>query len=129
MPQKEIIVADKAPKAIGPYSAGIRFGDFVFTAGQVGIDREIGKLVEGGVEAEARQALKNLQAILETAGTSLDNVVKTTVFLKDMGDYAAVNAIYAEFFTANHPARSAVAVAGLPAGAMVEIEAVAIIPS
>ena len=129
MPQKEIIVADKAPKAIGPYSAGIRFGDFVFTAGQVGIDREIGKLVEGGVEAEARQALKNLQAILETAGTSLDNVVKTTVFLKDMGDYAAVNAIYAEFFTANHPARSAVAVAGLPADAMVEIEAVAIIPS
>lgn len=129
MPKKEVIIADKAPKAIGPYSAGIRFGDFVFTAGQVGINREIGKLVEGGVEAEARQALKNLQSILETAGSSLENVVKTTVFLKDMGDYAAVNAIYAEFFHTTPPARSAVAVAGLPAGASVEIEAIAVIPS
>ncbi len=129
MPKKEVIVADKAPKAIGPYSAGIRFGDFVFTAGQVGIDRSLGKLVEGGAEAEARQALKNLQSILEAAGTSLDNVVKTTVFLKDMADYAAVNAIYAEFFTSNHPARSAVMVAGLPAGASVEIEAIAVRPT
>ena len=128
MHTREIVISDKAPKAIGPYSAGIRFGPFVFTAGQVGIDRKLGKMVEGGVEAEARQALTNLKSVLEAAGTSLENVVKTTVFLKDMDDYAAVNAIYAEFFTSNYPARSAVAVAGLPAGTQVEIEAIASMP-
>ena len=129
MHTKEIIVADKAPKALGPYSAGIRFGPFVFTAGQVGIDRQVGKLVEGGVEAEARQALKNLQNVLESGGSSLANVLKTTVFLKDMADYAVVNAIYAEFFTENHPACSAVQVSALPAGAAVEIEAIGAVAS
>ncbi len=124
---KQIITPDKAPKAIGPYSAGIRAGNFVFTAGQIGIDRQTGKLVPGGVEAEARQALFNLQNVLESAGTSLENVVKTTVFLRDINDYAAVNAIYAEYFTENPPARSAVQVAALPAGAAVEIEAIALI--
>lgn len=128
MPHKEIISTENAPKAIGPYSVGTRAGHFVFTAGQIGIDPATGKLVEGGVEAQARQALTNLKHILESAGASLETVLKTTVFLQDMADYAAVNAIYADFFTANFPARSAVAVAALPAGAAVEIEAIAIVP-
>ena len=99
-----------------------------FISGQLGFDPKTGVLVEGGVEAQARQALKNMQAILESAGTSLDNVVKTTVFLMDMADFAKVNAIYAEFFTVNPPARSAVQVAGLPKGGLVEIEAIVSMP-
>ena len=128
MPEKVVIISDKAPKPIGPYSAGIRFGHFVFTAGQIGIDRSAGKLVEGGVEAQARQAMTNLTYILAEAGTSLDNAVKTTIFLKDMADFAAVNAIYNEFFSGAFPARSTVQVAALPGGASVEIEVIAAIP-
>ncbi|MCP4425268.1 MAG: RidA family protein, partial [Chloroflexi bacterium] len=86
--KKEVVIANKAPAAIGPYSAGIRVGNFVFTAGQLGMKRETGELVEGGVEAETRQALRNLQNVLESAGTALANVVKTTVFLRDMNDFA-----------------------------------------
>ena len=127
MSEKEVIVSDKAPMPIGPYSAGIRFGQFVFTAGQVGIDRSIGRLVEGGVEAETRQVMKNLAHILEVAGTSLNNVVKTTIFLKDIADFAAVNAIYNEFFSSAYPARSTVQAAALPAGASVEIDVIAAI--
>lgn len=126
---KEVLVSDRAPQALGPYSAGIRAGDYVFTAGQIGIDRATGKLVEGGVEAQARQALTNLGYVLQAAGLGLEAVVKTTVFLASMDDYAVVNAVYATFFTSGFPARSAVQVAGLPAGALVEVEAVAYGPA
>ena len=125
--KKEIITAKAAPKAIGPYSAGVRAGHFVYTAGQLGIDPADGAFVSGGVEAETRQALTNLKAVLEAANSSLDDVVKTTVFLRDMNDFVAMNGIYAEFFTENFPARSAVEVARLPKDAAVEIEAVALI--
>ncbi len=124
---KSVVHTDKAPKAIGPYSQAIRTDFGLFTAGQVGIDPATGELVTGGVEEQTRQVLKNLQNVLEAGGSSLANVVKTTVFLKDMNDFAKMNAIYAEYFGANPPARSTVAVAGLPKGALVEIEAVALI--
>jgi len=121
---KQVVVTDRAPKAIGPYSAAIACQGFVFVSGQLGIDPESGKLLEG-VEAQARQALRNLRAVLEAAHTDLSAVVKTTVFLKDMTDFAAVNAVYAEFFTQDYPARSAVQVAALPKGGLVEIDAIA----
>ena len=124
---KQIVSTENAPKAIGPYSAGVKAGDFVYTAGQLGIDPATGSFVEGGIEAETRQALNNLRAVLEAAGASLENVVKTTVFLRDMNDFAAMNAVYAEFFTADFPARSAVQVARLPKDAAVEIEAIAFV--
>ena len=126
--EKHVVATDKAPKAIGPYSAGIKAGHFVYTAGQIGLEPQSGVMVTGGIEAETRRALKNLQGILEEAGSSLDQVVKTTVFLLDMNDFAVMNSIYAEFFTGIYPARSAVQVAGLPKGAKIEIEAVAIVP-
>ena len=122
---KNVIKTPNAPAAIGPYSVGISTGALLFTAGQIGLDPKTGQMVEGGVEAEARQALTNLKAILEAGGSGLEKVVKTTVFLKDMADFARVNAIYAEFFVENPPARSAVAVAALPKNALVEIEAIA----
>jgi len=124
---KLVIQADKAPKALGPYSVANRAGDFVFTAGQLGLDPETGELVAGGVEAETRQALTNLRSILEAAGTGMDKVLKTTVFLRDMDDFTRMNAIYAEFFMANYPARSTVQVAALPRNATVEIELIAIV--
>jgi len=126
---KKIVTSDKAPQAIGPYSVGVIAGNLVYTAGQIGIDPAHGNLVEGGVETQTRQALYNLKNILEAAGTNLDNVVKTLVFLKDINDFAKMNAIYGEFFKVNPPARSAVEVAALPKGALVEIEAVAVRPS
>jgi 2-iminobutanoate/2-iminopropanoate deaminase len=129
MPDKEIIVAEKAPKAIGPYAVANRLGNLVFTAGQLGLDPATMELVPGGVEAEARQALVNLQHVLEAAGSDMGHVLKTTIFLRDMADFARVNAVYGEFFTANPPARSTVAVAGLPKGGAVEIEAVACLAS
>jgi len=125
--KKTIVVTDQAPKAIGPYSAGVSTGHLVFTAGQLGIDPQTGKLVEGGIQAQTRQALNNLKAVLEAAGSSLENVVKTTVFLKDIGEFAKMNEVYGTFFTVNFPARSAFQVAALPLGADVEIEAVALI--
>jgi 2-iminobutanoate/2-iminopropanoate deaminase len=124
-PEKEVITTDKAPKALGPYSAGIRVGNMIYTAGQVGIDPVIGEIVAGGIEAETRQVLHNLQAVLKAAGSSLDLVVKTTVFLQDMGEFSRMNAVYAEFFKQKPPARSTVQVGALPKGAAVEIEAVA----
>ncbi len=127
MTPKEIITTENAPQAIGPYSAGVKAGNLVFTAGQLGIDPKSGEFVPGGIEAETRQALKNLSAVLEAAGTSLANVIKTTVFLRDMDDFGAMNAVYAEFFTADYPARSAVQPACLPKNGAVEIEAVAVI--
>ncbi|MFN8411500.1 MAG: RidA family protein [Anaerolineales bacterium] len=123
---RKVIQTEKAPKAIGPYSQAIRTDFAIFTAGQVGIDPATGELVSANVEEQTRQVLKNLQNVLDAAGSSLANVVKTTVFLKDMNDFAKMNNIYAEAFGENPPARSTVAVAGLPKGALVEIEVVAL---
>ncbi len=125
--KKEIVTADKAPRAIGPYSAAVKAGNLVFTAGQLGIDHESGEFVPGGIEAETRQALLNLQAVLQAAGSSLKSVVKTTVFLRDMNDFGVMNVIYGEFFTEDYPARSAVQAARLPKDGAVEIEAVALL--
>ena len=123
---KQIITAESAPKAIGPYSAAVKAGDFLFTAGQLGIDPQTGDFVEGGIQAQTRQALENLKAVVEAGGSSLGKVIKTTVFLQDMNDFAAMNGIYGEYFTENFPARSAVQVARLPKDGLVEIEAVAL---
>jgi 2-iminobutanoate/2-iminopropanoate deaminase len=123
--KKEIIVSEKAPKALGPYSAATKFGDFVFSSGQLGIDPQTGDLVSGGIEAETRQALTNIKNVLEAAGSSLEYVLKTTVFLRDINDFGRMNTIYAEFFKADCPARSAFQVAALPKGGAVEIETVA----
>jgi 2-iminobutanoate/2-iminopropanoate deaminase len=128
MHKKQIITTDQAPKAIGPYSAAVSTGHLVFTAGQLGIDPVTGKMVEGGIQAQTRQALTNLKAILEAAGSGLENVIKTTVFLKDIGEFALMNEVYGSFFTENFPARSAFQVGALPLGASVEIEAVALLP-
>ncbi len=125
--KKEIVTAEKAPRAIGPYSAAVKAGDLIFTAGQLGIDPESGEFVPGGIEAETRQALLNLQAVLKAAGSSLKSVVKTTVFLRDMNDFGVMNVIYGEFFTEDYPARSAVQAARLPKDGAVEIEAVALL--
>ena len=124
---RQIISTEKAPAAVGPYSQAVKANGLVFTAGQLGIDPATSKFVEGGVEAQTRQALSNLQAILETAGTSLANTVKVTVFLHRMDDFAAMNGVYKTFFTEAPPARSAVAVRDLPLGGLVEIEAVAVL--
>ena len=124
---KKVIKTDRAPAAIGPYSIAIQQGHTLYTSGQLGIDPATGNLVEGGVEAETRQALINLKNILEAAGTSLENVVKTTVYLRDMADFARMNTIYAEFLGTNSPARSAVQVV-LPRNGAVEIEAIALVP-
>ncbi len=123
--KKEVVTTEKA-KAIGPYSLGIKAGDFVFCSGQAGVDQSTGKLVEGGIEAQTRQTLINLGNILEAAGSGLERVVKTTVFLTDIKEFARMNAVYAEFFKSEPPARSTVQVAALPLGAVVEIEAVAL---
>ncbi len=124
---KKIIATEKAPAAIGPYSQAIDCGTFLITSGQVPIDPATGELVPGGVTEQARQSLRNIKAILAQAGLTMDNVVKTTVFLKNMSDFAAMNAVYAEFFTeGQYPARSAVEVAALPKGALVEIETICV---
>ncbi|MGZ4482267.1 MAG: Rid family detoxifying hydrolase [Gaiellales bacterium] len=125
---KTVIAVDGAPKpfAGAPYSQAIQSGGFVFCAGQVGLDPGSGLLVEGGIEAETHRALTNLAAVLDGAGSGIDRVVKTTVFLTDLGDFAAMNGVYATYFTQLPPARSTVQVAGLPGGARVEIEAIAL---
>jgi len=123
--QRQPIQTDAAPKAIGPYEQAIRTDGFVFTAGQIPIDPKTGNLVEGGIAEQTRQALKNLKAVLEAAGSSMDRVVKATVFLKNMADFPAMNEVYADYFSAAKPARSTVAVAELPRGALVEIDLVA----
>ena len=122
---KKIVSTEKAPKAIGPYSQAICIEGLVFTAGQVGLDPATMELVEGGIETQTRQVLTNLSHVLDAADSGLNFVIKTTVFLKDMADFSAMNAIYAEFFPGKPPARSTVQVAGLPKGALVEIECVA----
>ena len=121
---KNIIATEKAPAAIGPYSQAIDCGALVITSGQIPVDPATGAMPEG-ITAQTRQSLTNVKAILAQAGLTMDNVVKTTVFLQNMGDFAAMNAVYAEFFTeGSYPARSAVEVAALPKGALVEIEAI-----
>lgn len=123
---RQVIATPNAPAAIGPYSQAIQAGALLFISGQLGLDPQNGQLHQG-VEAQARQALRNLAAVLEAAGSSTDQVVKTTIFLADMADFAAVNAIYAETFSSTPPARSTVQVAALPRAASVEIEAVALV--
>jgi 2-iminobutanoate/2-iminopropanoate deaminase len=124
---RKIIFSTKAPKAIGPYSVAIQTGNLVFCSGQLGLDPTTGNLVPGGIEAETRQALTNLDHVLTDAGTGLERVVKTIVFLRDMADFSKMNAVYAEFFPENPPARSTVQAAGLPKDGVVEIEVVAIL--
>lgn len=124
---KEIVNTSKAPAAIGPYSQGIKVGNFLFTSGQIPLVPETGELVEGDVQDQTRQSLKNVKAILEEAGTSLENVVKTTVFIKNMDDFGKINEVYGEFFTENPPARSCVEVARLPKDVQVEIEVIAML--
>ena len=126
MSKKNVIIPAGGAKPLAPYSPGIRHGKLVFTSGQVGIDPATGQLVAGGVAAQARQALLNVESVLEAAGCGMKDVIKCTVFMRDMSDYGAVNDVYGEFFTKNPPARSAVAVLGLPIDALVEIEAIAI---
>lgn len=124
---KNIIATTNAPAAIGPYSQAIDCGTFLVTSGQVPIDPATGEFVAGGIVEQTRQSLTNVKAILAAAGLAMDNVVKTTVFLKNMSDFAAMNAVYAEFFTeGQYPARSAVEVAALPKGALVEIETICV---
>jgi 2-iminobutanoate/2-iminopropanoate deaminase len=123
--ERSAVFTASAPKPIGPYNQAIATGNLVFCSGQVGLDPATGTLVEGGVEAQARQAMKNLGAVLEAAGSSLGDILKTTIYLVDMGDFGAVNAVYGEYLGDPAPARSTVAVAALPAGAKVEIDAIA----
>ena len=123
---RKVITSINAPQAIGPYSVAIRTGGFVFTSGQLGLDPVTGNLVTGGIEAETRQALTNIQNVLADSGSGLERVVKTTVFLKDMTDFLKMNAVYAGFFPSNPPARSTVQAAALPKGGLIEIEAVAV---
>ncbi len=127
--EKKVVVAPKAPKALGPYSAAIKAGHFIYCSGQTGLNPATNELVEGGLEAQTRQVLTNLKHVLEAAGSDLSHVVKTTVFLKDMADFQKMNAIYGEFFNENFPARSTIQVAGLPKNGLVEIELVAIDPN
>ena len=121
---RKVIATEKAPAAIGPYAQANVIGNMVFTSGQLGMDPATGELKEG-LEEQTKQALENLKAILEEAGSGLDKVIKTTCFMADMGDFAAMNAIYATYFSGDFPSRSAFQVAALPKGGLIEIEAVA----
>jgi len=125
--EKIVISTNNAPAAIGPYSQAIKVGDFIFTSGQIPLNPKTGELVTDDIKAAARQCLENIKAILEAAGSSLENVVKTTAFLKDLNDFASVNEVYSEYFKENMPARSAVQIARLPKDALIEIEAIAIV--
>lgn len=122
----KVISTQEAPTAIGPYSQAIQVGNIIYTSGQIPINPATGNIVEGGIKEQTRQSLTNIQAILEEAGLTMSNVVKTTVFMADMTDFADMNSVYAEFFSEPYPARSAVAVKTLPKGALVEIEVVAV---
>lgn len=124
---KETISTENAPGAIGPYSQAVKAGNLVFCSGQIPLDAQTGEFVSDNVTEQTRQVLKNLSAVLEAAGTNLNNVVKTTVFLADMNDFARMNEVYAEFFSANKPARATVQAARLPRDARVEIECIAVI--
>ncbi len=123
---RESVQTDNAPKAIGPYEQAIKANGFIYTAGQIPIDPKTGNFVEGGIAAQTRQVLENLKAVLEAGGSTLDRVVKATVFLKNMADFAAMNEVYAQYLGSVKPARSTVAVADLPRGALIEIDLVAL---
>ncbi|HVJ17188.1 MAG TPA: RidA family protein [Polyangiaceae bacterium] len=127
MANRTVVSSSRAPRAIGPYSQGIRADKLLFLSGQIPIDPASGELVGGDIEAQTRQVLNNMSAVLEAAGASLSDVVKTTVFLVDLADFPAFNATYASFFTTDPPARSTVQVAALPKGARVEVEAIALL--
>ena len=122
---KTAIKTDRAPKPVGPYSPGMRYDNLIFTAGQVGLDPAKGVIVSGGIEAQTRQTLTNIKNILEAGGSSLSCVLRTNVYMQDLGDFAKMNAVYAEFFPENPPARTTIGVAGLPGGAAVEIDTIA----
>ena len=122
---KSVVSTNNAPQAIGPYSQGIKLGNLVFTAGQIPLDPASGKMVEGGIAEQADRVMKNVQAVLEAAGSSLDKAIKTTCFLANLDDFAAFNEVYGRYFTDKAPARSTVQAARLPAGAMVEVECIA----
>ena len=124
---KKVVHTDRAPAAIGPYSQGVIANGMLFTAGQIALDPATGQVVSGGVTEQTERALQNLAAVFESAGTSWNNVVKTTIFLQDMRDFPAVNEVYARLIGEARPARSTVAVSGLPRGVLVEIEAIAIV--
>jgi len=124
--EKKVVATKEAPQAIGPYSQAIKAGGFVFTAGQIPIDPATGKLVEGDVKVQTERVLKNLSAVLAAAGSSMDRVVKTTVFLKNMSDFPAMNEVYGQFFKNDPPSRSTVQVAALPKDAQIGIDAVAL---
>jgi 2-iminobutanoate/2-iminopropanoate deaminase len=124
---KKAVATDKAPKAIGPYSQAVRAGRWLYCSGQIGLDPASGALVDGGVTAETARVLENLSAVLQAAGTSLADVVRTTIYLTDLGDFAPVNEVYARYFSAPFPARATVGVAALPRGARVEIDAIAMV--
>lgn len=124
---KEIISTQKAPAAIGPYSQAVKFGNMLFTSGALGIDPGTGLFVEGGIQAQTKQCLENMKAVLEASGSSLKNVLKTTVFIKDMNDFPKINEIYGKYFTEEQPGRSCIEVARLPKDALIEIEAIAFI--
>lgn len=121
---RQAIHTDQAPAALGPYSQAVRHGDLVFLSGQVGLDPASGKLVEGGIEEQARQVFRNLRAVCQAAGGDLDGIVKLTIYLVDLGNFALVNAVMAENFAAPYPARATIEISALPAGAEVEVEAV-----
>ena len=124
--EKKIISTDKAPAAIGPYSQAVKAGDIIYTSGMIPVIPQTGEIVEG-VEAQARQVLTNVKSLLEASGSGMDKVIKTTVFIKDMNDFAKINAIYAEFFEeGSYPARSCVEVARLPKDVLMEMEAIAL---
>jgi len=123
---KAVVSTEKAPKAIGPYEQAIKVGEFIYASGQIPLDPKTGNVVEGGIAVQTRQVMENLKAVLEAAGSSFDRAVKTTVFLKNIGDFAAMNEVYAEYLGKAKPARSTVAVADLPRGALVEIDLIAL---
>jgi len=121
----QVVETDNAAKAIGPYSQAIKVGDFIFTSGQIAMDPEKNELIGGGIQEQTRKVLENLKAVLEAAGSSLENVVKTTVYLSDMNEFSAMNEIYAQFFESTKPARSTVEISRLPKDVKVEIDAIA----
>ena len=127
--KKQVIFTDNAPKAIGPYSQGIKAGPFLFCSGQVAIDPKTNEVLKGSVEDQTKLVMKNIEGLLKSQNLSFENVVKTTIFLTDMNDFAKVNAIYEKSFLQDPPARSTVAVSGLPKGVNVEIEVIALLPN
>lgn len=125
---KEIVKTDKAPVPIAPYSQGVKANGMLYVAGQIGLNPENRKLVDGGVEAETVQIMANIKAIVEAAGASMEDIVNTTIYMKDLGNFAKVNDLYGKYFTANYPARTTVGVANLPGGANIEIAVIAVLP-